>query len=173
MLLPRWLTSSELGEALELRIGLARDRGADEGEGLEVLQAGELLHAGIGELAVVGEAQRLEVRELRDVGHPLVVELGGDDVERLKRGDVAQMLEEGRVVRIDLAMVVRSRARHREIHELEALPVLGPFDFAFGGFDGTDDGFDMRVEGKGDGSEGENGKGNEMGLHGVFGYLWV
>ena len=141
-------------------------------EVLEVLQPGELLHAGIGELAVVGEAQGLEARELRDVRHPLVVELRGDDVERLQRRDVAEVLEEGRVIRIVLAMVVRTRTGHGEIDELEALAVLGLFDFAFGGFDDADDRFDMRVEGEGAGREREGGEEDKVRFHGVWSHEW-
>ena len=151
----------ELLETLKLRIGSAGNCGAYEREGLQVLQSGELLHSRVGKLTVVREAQGLEARELRDVRHPRVVELRGDDVERLKRGDVAEVLEERRVIRIVFAMVVRSRARHREVDEPEALPVLSLFDFAFGGFDRTNDRFDMCVEsedGAGSEMQGENGK---------------
>lgn len=75
---------------------------------------------------------------------------------------MAEVLEEGRVIGIVLAVVVRSCTRYREIDELEALRVRGLFDLAFGGFDGADDGFDMRVEGKGSGSERERGKEDEL-----------
>ena len=130
MLLPRWLTRVSLVKPSNFAYALARDLGADEGELLQVLQARELFHAGIGELAVVGEAERFEIRELRDVRHPRVVELGRDDVQRLQRRDVPQMLEEGRVVRIVLPMVMRPRPGHGEIDELQALTVFSLFHFA-------------------------------------------
>jgi len=64
-------------------------------------------------------------------------------------------------------MVVRSRTRHREIDELEALAVLGLFDLALRTFDDADDGFDMRVEGQGGESEGEGGQQDEVRFHGL------
>ena len=70
-----------LGEALELGVGLAGHLGADERKVLEILEAGELRHAGVGEFTVVGKAEDLEVRELADGCHPFVVKFGRDDVE--------------------------------------------------------------------------------------------
>ena len=138
----------ELPEVLELRIRLARDLRAHERERFEVLQARELLHACIGELAIVGKAQRLEVRELREVRHPIVVEFRGDDVQRLQRGDVADMLEERRVIRIVLPLIMRTRVRHLQINQFQALPVFRLLYLTFRGFDGADDGFNMGIKGK-------------------------
>jgi hypothetical protein len=135
MLLPAMADPGELGEAVEFRIGVARDGGADEGEGLEILEAGELLHARVGQLAVVREAQGLEVRQPGDGGHPVVVELRGDDVQRFERRDVAEVLEERRVIRVFRPVIVRPRSGNGEIDESQALAVRGLFDLSFRAFD--------------------------------------
>ncbi len=46
---------------------------------------------------------------------------------------MAEVLEEGRVIWIVFAVVVRADIRHGEIDEFEALAVFGLLDFAFGG----------------------------------------
>ncbi len=136
----------------------------------EALKLGELRQIWgtcVGELGVVRESQGLETRELGDVRHPLVVEFGGDDVERLKRRDMAEVLEEDRVIGIVLAMVVRPRTRHGEINKFEALAVLGLFDVAFGGLDRAGDGFDVWVESQGRRREGEGSKEDQIWFHGA------
>ena len=102
----------ELGEALKLGIRRAGDPGADKGEGFEVLESGEGLHARVGEFTVVCETQRPEVLQLAERFDPLIACFCGDDVERLQRCDVSQMLEEGRVIGIFFPMVVRPRTGH-------------------------------------------------------------
>ena len=57
-----------------------------------------------------------------------------------------EVLEERSVIWIVLAMIVRSRAGHREVHELQALPIGGPLDFSFRAIDRANDGFDVRVK---------------------------
>ena len=141
--------AGHLGEARELRVGLAGDLRSDDGEVLQILQAGELRHAGIGDLAVVGKAERLEIRELGDGRHPLVVELGRDDIQRFQRGEMADMHEEGCIIGVVLAMVVRSGARHVEIDELHALAIGGQLHLALRGGDDAGHGFGMRIEGEG------------------------
>ena len=106
-------------------------------------------HAGIGQLAVIGEAEDLEVRELREGRHPVVVELRRDDVERLERREVADVLEESRIIRIVLAVVVRPGARYGEVEELHALAVGGELDLALCGGDDADDRFGVRIKGVG------------------------
>ena len=100
----------ELREALELGVGVALHAGADERERLQIFQPGEFFQAGVGELAVVGEAKRLEILQSADRSDPLVVEFGGNDVERLQRSEFADVLEE------------------RRFFEAIASPRLRPFD---------------------------------------------
>jgi hypothetical protein len=109
-------------------------------------KAGEDLHACIGEFAIVGEAQGLEVGEFAERFDPFVVGFGRDNIERLQGGDVTEVLEECRIIRILFAMIVRACIGHGEIDEFEALTVTGLLDFALRGHDGADDGFDMRIE---------------------------
>ena len=135
------------------RIGFAGDGGADEREGFEVFKPGKGRHTGIGEFAVVGETQRFEVRELAEWRDPFVVGFGGDDVEGFERGDVAEVLEEGGVIRIVFAVVMRTCVWHGEIDEFQALTVFGFLDLAFGGLDDAGDGLNMRIEGEGRGGE--------------------
>ena len=119
-----------------------------------------MLQSDIAQLAVVSEPQRLQVREFPQWCDPLIAEFGGDDVERIQSLDVSEMCEEGGVVGINFAMVVRSRVGHREVHELERvkesdvatsrlLQAVGGrvdlLDLAGRNLDGTQDGFDMRA----------------------------
>ncbi len=76
-------------------------------------------HSGIGQLAVVDEPEHFKIREFAQRRDPLIAEFGRDDLERLNRFDVPEMLEESGVVRIDLAMIVRSRVGDGEVHELQ------------------------------------------------------
>lgn len=56
------------------------------------------------------------------------------------------MLEEDRVVRVFLAMIMRHRVRHGEIDGLQALAVFGLLHPALGRLDGSNDSLDMRIE---------------------------
>ncbi len=118
-------------------------------------------HPDIGQLAVVDEPEHFQIRELAQRRDPLIAEFGRDDVERLNRFDVPEMLEEIGVVRIDLAMIVRSRVGNGEVHELQrvedrklaARSFLQAFwrgvdllHFAGRQLHGASDGFDMRVK---------------------------
>ena len=145
--------AGHLDEAFELGVGLAGDLGADDGEILQIFEAGELRHAVVGDLAVIGETQGLEVRELGDGRHPVVVELRRDDIERLERVQVADVLEERRIIRVVLTMIVGAGAGHVEVDELHALAIGGQFDLALGPGDDTRDGFDVGVEGVGGNGE--------------------
>ena len=78
--------------------------------------------------------------------HPLVVELGRDNVERFERGKVADVFEERGIIRVVLAVVVRSGAGHVEVDEFDALAIGGHLDFAFRAGDDAGDGFDVGVE---------------------------
>ena len=138
----------DFGPAGTFGIGFARHRGADEGEGFEVREAREGFHPRIGEFAVVGEAQCFEIRELAEWRDPFVVGLRRDHVERLQRGDVAEVLKESGVIGIDFAVVVRAGVWHGEIDKFEALAVLGLFDFSFGGFHDASHGLNVRIERK-------------------------
>lgn len=137
--------AGELGKALKLCVGAPCDCGADEVKGFEAFQARELFHPNICQLAVIGESQCFEACQFCDVGHPRVVELGGDDVERFEGGDVAEVLEKCGVVGILFAMIVGSCTGHREIDQFEAFPVLGFLNLSFGTFHGAKNRFDVGV----------------------------
>ena len=71
------------------------------------------------------------------------------------------MLKEGGVIRIFLPVIMRPGIRHGEIHELQALPVLGLFNLALRALNNPGDGFDMRVQGKSGNGCGERQQGDQ------------
>ena len=105
--------------AFKLGIGVAFHAGADKGKCFEALQSRKMLQSDIGQLAVVGESQRFQVCKLAQRRDPLIAEFGRDNVERLQRLDVTEMLKEGGSIGIDLTRVMRSRVGHGQVHELQ------------------------------------------------------
>ena len=78
----------EVCPAFELGEGVALHGGADEGKAFQLAQPGEVFEPGVGQLAVVGESQGLQVRETGERGDPIVTGLRGNDVEGFQVGDM-------------------------------------------------------------------------------------
>ena len=62
---------------------------------------------------------------------------------------MAEVLEEGLIIRIVLAVVMWSGIWHIQIDEFETLTICRFFDFAFSGFDDAGDGFHVWIQGSG------------------------
>ena len=62
---------------------------------------------------------------------------------------MTDLLEEGGIIGVVLAMVVRSGARHVEIDELHALAIRGQLHLTLRGGDDAGHGFGVRIEGEG------------------------